>query len=1255
MYNNGILSEAGLHNAFEERGEGTWLGDFDAERIHAQLPRSRVLEFDKRFNVEGGKLIWLTPALTAALPTRLNDPIKLSDGREIIVPEDLRGLDWRASSGVGNQYLVAVRFGETQLHIHILRIDPDGQPQFSVVNIALNTSLNTTTAPVTAFRMAEGELGNITLQSFLSSSGRIRCNPVVFGQMESDEGGERITIRYYGTSLSDFPGLPNIGAIVQGATIGQSGQWMVTAMDNVEYRPDPPRVIPNPNHDPRPTIPNPNHDNSDPHSSPTMPNPNFDSRETLPNPLFDPSRAYQRNVHFTAVTQLSESFDRYLYVGIDVNSYSLNSCAIIRINANGTFTLIRIVKGFWMPDLAGNIRGFPFPENHVTLARGYSPRLRNAVGQHIRLDPETIMANTHRGVVYHNGLLHHLPDNARTGATLGATQIRNQLVTAWSVERLEMMPIRTSENFNGVFNNPPRQLERRSGITAMFHGFSFIRNALRLTIDGTDLEIPSFGGFYCVPTRTIPNARLAKFGIGQYSMVGAFEARHISFSEEDTSDPFWISTEQWPETREMRNGTRFRMRHYRSRGHFNQERSIRNRSWNIIQSTPILRRTDSVGGTARNAYFEAIGEGTATIEHFSQQQHGLVWRNHIQHIRVTVTAAEIDRSESGEVRLTLDCGRLVANYPTKEDVSIQQSSYGLLGWNPPADEQLHQGAFQLSEIQSDSSALANILYSGDTNIPVEAQTADSQEIKQSPQALGIFDAWIFGIEGIDVYLTMAAGEALWTSINDTKIATGAPSQVIVYEDAVLLIFDKFTVYAHATNRDGAMVPKLKILTPTLAVASQTDINLVEMIDSAYLLRHAFSGLGYVTNILGRRHRSGIEETQSNFQDILVENKHGNVPPPNSLTLPSGFLVQTPDYPQPVQHINAYTPPANIRENINAFRYSFPISVERGPNLDEWLRVMGNNAQAHVINGQMTLTTDVIGARGALQQIVILGQLFEFDKSFLTPVNFEAGVRIFGQHTNVFNKIFAGASSQRAYFFDLIGKSIDAFQLDSGFQTGIPLDLIDRVVDAIPMNEFSYTHVLRLDNEKGGVKNILLHMADSGVFFRDFGDIVPGPASEMLVGIGGLLIQDEDSWRLLRNAVLYENLQDIREKRGRFFHQNLRWRTGFVGDGISFINPRFWEVEFYLSTTMRELYEGRKDEPIRVRMGTYSLHDRKKWSQPEKTFAFTVNDFKDGYFTLRYDCLHEECRSQSLWFDADGFVHISALTFKYIVGPQMTDR
>lgn len=151
------------------------------------------------------------------------------------------------------------------------------------------------------------------------------------------------------------------------------------------------------------------------------------------------------------------------------------------------------------------------------------------------------------------------------------------------------------------------------------------------------------------------------------------------------------------------------------------------------------------------------------------------------------------------------------------------------------------------------------------------------------------------------------------------------------------------------------------------------------------------------------------------------------------------------------------------------------------------------------------------------------------------------------------------------------------------------------------------------------------------------------------------MQGQDEWRLLRNAVLYDHLQDVREGGGRFFHSDLKIRTGFIGDGGNFTKPRFWEVEFYLSTAMRELYEGKRDKKIKARLGTYSLHDKKKWSQPAKEFTFAVNDFKNGYYTIRYDCLHEECRSQSLWFETEGFVHISAITYKYVLGSQMTDR
>jgi len=1218
--NSAVLSEAGLHNAFEERGEGQWLGDFDVDEIRATLPVTRVLEFNKRFDIRRGRLVWLSPALTATWPDSANDPVRLSDGREAAIPEPLRRLDWKATSGTGNQYMVAVRWGGGRLYVHIFHIDVAGTPAFSQVEIYPSTSVNLATAPATSFRMVQGEMGTTTLQQYCSSLGMIECFPVVFGHLESDEGGEHLEIVFYGSGDQDgdFPNLPNVGAIVDGSLFDRDGQWLVTFVGEPISTKDPDAEPPGPDR--------------------------------------DPDRKYERMVHFVQSGTLSEDVERFLHVGIDVGSYSMNSCAIIKIDSGNAFVLERVVKGFWMPDLSGNVRGFPFPESHVTLERGYSPALRNNTGALIRVDPETIRADTHRGVVFNNGLLHHLPDTARAG-DLADTQTRNRLVTAWSAERLEYMPVRTCENFNGTYSNPPEVLGRTRGITALFHGFSFVRNSLRLTINADAMEIPHFGGFYCVPTRTIPEARLSPYGIGQYSMSGIFEARHISLSSAGATDSFWASTESWPGSLGRRQGAEFRMRHYRSIGHFTQERSIRNRRWSILQSSNVLQRTDRGGNDARNAYFRAVGAGTAIIEHFSQQQHGVTWRNHTQRITVTVTPAEITQSTAGEARLTLDCGSLVLNYPAKEGIPIRHSSYGITGWTPPESGQLHHGTFELSEESHFDESAANVLYGGDTIIPPSSPTALSQETQQSPRSLGIFDAWIFGIEGIDVYVTTAAGEALWTSVNDTKVATGAPLQCVLYEDAVLLVFDRFTVYAHSTNGNGGMVPEIKILTQQMAVISQTGENLVEKQRGRNLeplVYHAFSGLGYKTNVAGPNHAPGTDEIQSNFQDILIENRHGNVTPPNSLSLPDGFTAVTPEYPQPIRHINANTPPNQIMENINAFRYSLPISAERGPNLDEWVMVMGNNVAAHIIDGRISLSTDILARRSDLSQLVILGQLFEFDEQFITPVNLEMGQRVFGQHVNKFNKVFAGSSSQRAYFFDEISKTVDTFMLDSGFSAGVPHDLIDGVIGAIPLNEFSYTNVRRL-NEHGGTREILLHLADTGVFFRDFGNLHVGNA-RMLVGTGGLLLQYLDNWRLLRNTVLFEHLERVVDKNdGRFHFMPVELQTGYIGEEGLFMVPRFWEVDFYLSAIVRKLYEGREKERVTVKMGTESIHDGRRWSQSAKKFSMAISDFRDGYYTLRYECLAEECSSQSFFLETQDYVHISEITFRYVTRPGGTER
>ena len=1147
MYNNGVFSEAGLHNAFEERGEGQWTGDFDKNEILSVLPESQVIEFNKDYNISDGKLVWLTPELTAELPRRRGDPIRLSDGRAVEMPQNLQNLDWQPSSGLGiRQYLIAAEYIRIPqeiwinhtIRIHIFQINLWGDPVFTHRDIIADTFINLSSGHERFFRMTEGELGSVALEDFLSSA-TIKCNPV--------------TVRKYGGE-------------------GEN----ITHTD-------------------------------------------------------------------------------YLYVGIDVSSYSMNSCAVF--NLNNSFAIERVIKGYWMPDLNGNVYGFPIPADYVDLDRGYFPRLRDIKrNENVPLNPELARADTHRGVIHNNGLLHHTFIRADSD-DLSDTGRTADLVVAWNSDGLVTAPFQTSSNFNGLFNSLPAEFEEyyRSGITAMFHGFSFERNSINLSVDESSNGISNFGGFYCVPARTSPSARLSRYGIAQYSMTNVFEAKHISKAENEVSS---FTRFNYPHTvngnlgddHTLPIGSRFSIRHYLSSNATRED----SRSWSVEGNS--VRRTDNGGNTARTAYFEVTGPGASHIVWRGRQRHGWTdWRQHGNEISITASDQAINRSSTGEVNLTLDCGRLIMNYPVKEIININTSSYNLTGWRRPESGETHQGTFNLNRVRNNKAANANIMYSGDTVIPDNASTEISQEVTQSPQSLGIFDAWVFGTDNIDVYITTAAGDALWTSVNDTKVSNGRPSQIITYGDAVLLVFDKYTVYAHSTNRDGEMRPEIRMLTPRMAVASQTDNNLIELINGEYRVSHAFSGLGYRTNVLGNGGAPGTDEVQSNFQDILVENKHGNVLPPNSLTLPDGFLTQTPSYPHPVQHVNKNTLPSLIRENINAFRYSFPVSLQRGPNLDEWLTVGGNNTPAHVIDGEMTLTSDIIGAGSRLKQIVILGQLFEFDESFITPVTVESGVRIFGQHTNIFNKIFAGSSSQRGYFFDLITKSVDAFHLDSGFQTGAALDLIDAVISAIPLNEFSYTHINRLDNEKGGTKQALLYMNEFGEFVRDFGDIVPEADSQMMVGIGGLLIQDADKWRILRNAVLHEHLQDIREGNGRFGYNNFKSRVGYTGHGNNFIKPRFWEMEFYLSAAMRELYKGREGKKIKMTMGTYSLHDMKKWGQPSKEFVFTVNDFKNGYYTIRYDCLHEECRSQSMWWETEEFAHISAVTFKYVLGSQMTDR
>jgi len=1106
--NSGVFSESGLHNAFMERGDGQWLGEFNEGEIRAHIPVTRVLEFDHGMDARGGRLAWLTPELRAVWPDDPDLPVRLSDGRTATIPAVLRKLDRKASSGIGNQYMVAVGWGGAQLHVHIFGISDAGDPVFSQVNINLDTSTNTGTAPVSHFRMGTGELGEQTLQRFLDSAGTIGCFPMVYGLPQPDADAEIIEAQFYGPSETDFPGLPSAGGRIDGGTIGREGHWMAVHVGDPVFRPDRAEIIPNPGHDPREeignpdfdsretipnpdfdpreyiddpedgTIPNPDYDSREYVDNPgydpreRIPNPGHDPREEIGNPDFDPDRLYERTVRLRYLDMATVSLDRYLHVGIDVGSFSLNGCAVIRINANGSFTLERVVKGFFMPDLAGNVWGFPFPESHVTGPRGYCPFLRDGAGAFVSMSQENIRANAHRGTVFRDNMLQHLPDTARNSADLNGSQSRTRLVAAWHPDRLVYLPVRTSQNFNGVYTNT--SYSNRNGITALFHGFAVARQPLELFADSSDLNIPDFGGFYCVPTGTVPNARLSAYGIAQYSMAGAFEAAHRSRSSQIVGHHHGQSGDPWSDVSVQQNST-LTFQWTRGTSIRGNPASYHSVTWH--SSNPAVVRFIRLVGRAGD--FIAVGMGTAIVTHTRQEDRAgpLGYTERTSTVRITVTAPPPDRThDTGLERLRQDCGQMVINYPAKDGVPVSQSSYGVAAWNRPQGGGTH-GTFSLLEEIDEQTVFANVLYGGDTQIPDVASTSLSRETMKSPQALGIFDARVAVAGGIEIFVTVADGQALWTSVNDTKVSTGAPTQILRHTDSVLLIFDKYTVYVHDTNRDGTMVPEIRLITHTLALVSQTGVNCMEKTDGVPPLRtfHAFSGLGYRTNIIGPRHLSGTDEVQSAFQDILWNNRHTNVADPNHLTLPRAFSTLTPPYEHAIRHININTPPGHITENIHAYRFSLPVSVRRGPNLDEWVTVRGNNVQMFVIDGVKTLTSDILAARSSLRQIVLLGQMFEFDRTFISPVDIDMGVRVYGTPVNKFNKVYAGSSSQRAYFFDVVSKTLDAFNLDGGFDVGVPLDLIDGVLNATPVNEFSYTNVRRLTGTGGGKGGLASHV------------------------------------------------------------------------------------------------------------------------------------------------------------------------------------
>ena len=96
IQNSGIISEAGLHNAFEENGTGQYLGEFDENEIRSMVPVTTVIKYVEQ--------------PPDAFISRYGSQVDY-DMRQIpsAIPEGLRRLDWYPSSGNSEKhYLLAL-------------------------------------------------------------------------------------------------------------------------------------------------------------------------------------------------------------------------------------------------------------------------------------------------------------------------------------------------------------------------------------------------------------------------------------------------------------------------------------------------------------------------------------------------------------------------------------------------------------------------------------------------------------------------------------------------------------------------------------------------------------------------------------------------------------------------------------------------------------------------------------------------------------------------------------------------------------------------------------------------------------------------------------------------------------------------------------------------------------------------------------------------------------------------------------------
>jgi hypothetical protein len=537
----------------------------------------------------------------------------------------------------------------------------------------------------------------------------------------------------------------------------------------------------------------------------------------------------------------------------------------------------------------------------------------------------------------------------------------------------------------------------------------------------------------------------------------------------------------------------------------------------------------------------------------------------------------------------------------------------------------------------------------------------------------VYDYLVHDTTGL--WYSAVDGEVVYTSVDDTKILDGEPSNVVTVGQKLLVA----SSYAALE-----VLPKggfdLKLLRPRPVTSSVLMWNTTERnIFYNGEVKHGFDA--YSNRILSLHGAPGLDVEQLHtFYSFYTQGplKAASIFPPAALfglfTSPPQVKYASGDWSWPVDMIlqnqitqkNVFATLGSKAENKNGYRFSIPVTHDRLALLPAAIKTIAAY-KLNVVDGITSLTTDIRSTNGILRRpkaldFTVYGQIYRWNEEYVSKINNAFGTSDVRDIVATLGLTYTGSTPEVAWFYS---PAIRGFYNFTGSETLRKLFSAFRMYD-VRMSTWDFVEqevVLEAETNHG----TMLARASSyftGEVYPVAGEVGPYDFYSMA---GGLTFQGLNRHQVNRFLLLEEMIDSIKLNRGKwkkvkgnsiddfwsfrervkpvegYFYEPLRAATSYLGVSDTVECMYEWHVNFALTDLVARIWE---DKFIKVYLAAETITVGGVVRSPVTTIRLRRDMFtrsgQHGYYSFRFTGNNGAGDSERLYIWSDDIVSIRSI-------------